>query len=171
MVTRARAQAAPRLALAAEDERTAGEVARVAGERGVPVERLELAAAIGAPVGAIAYVPAGPIDAARAAALAPLCAAAAENRRPVILLAALERARGRAADERTAALAFLRTHGAVPLDEPDAWFEAAVLMAAYGPPPEMPTTAKPSIPSASASSATSSGQSSMARFGLNSESP
>lgn len=135
MVTRARAQAAPRLALAAEDERTAGEVARVAGERGIPVERLELAAAIGAPVGAIAYVPAGPVDAARAAALAPLCAAAAENRRPVILLASLERARGRGADERTAALAYLRTHGAVPLDDPDAWFEAAVMMAAYGPPP------------------------------------
>jgi hypothetical protein len=130
-----RAQAAARVALAADDERTAGEVARVATERGVPVERLGLEAAIGAPVGAIAYAPAAPPDAARAAALAPLVAAAADNRRPVVLLATFERARGRAAEERAAALAFLRAHGALVLDDPDAWFEAAVLMAAHGAPP------------------------------------
>ena len=135
MVTRARAQVAPRLALAADDERTAAEVARVAAERGLPVDRLGLEAAVGAPVGAIAFVPGTAIDPARAAALAPLCAAAAENRRPVILLAGVERGRGRAADERTAALAHLRAHGAIPLDDPDAWFESCVLMAAYGPPP------------------------------------
>lgn len=130
-----RAETAPRVAIAADDDRTAGEVARVATERGVPVERLGLEAAVVAPVGAIAYAPAAPPDAARAAKLARLCAAAAENRRPIVLLTAFERTRGRAAEERSAAIAFLRAHGAIPLEDPDAWFEAAVLMAAHGAPP------------------------------------
>jgi ATP-grasp domain len=134
VVTRARAQVAPRLALAADDERTATEVAQVAGERGVPVERLGLEAAIGAPVGAIAFAPAAPLDAARAAALAPLVAAAAESRRPVVLLTGHERVRGRAAEERAIAIAHLRAHGAIPIDDPDAWFETAVFMAVHGPP-------------------------------------
>jgi hypothetical protein len=51
------------------------------------------------------------------------------------MLCAFERARGRAAEERAAALAYLRAHGAIPMDDPDAWFEAAVLMAAHGAPP------------------------------------
>jgi hypothetical protein len=134
VVTRARAQTAPRVALAADDDRTAAEVARVAAERGVPVERLSIEAAIGAPVGAIAYAPAAAPDAGGAAALARLTAAAAENRRPVVLLAAFARARGRAAEERAVVLAYLRAHGAVPVDDPDAWFETAVLLAAYGAP-------------------------------------
>src|SRR5262249_41994693 len=58
-----------------------------------------------------------------------------ENRRPVVLLAAFERARGKAAEERAAALAYLRAHGAIPVDDPDAWFETAILMAAHGAPP------------------------------------
>ncbi len=135
MVTRAREATAPRLALAADDERTAGEVAAVAGARGFRVEPLDLEAAIDAPVGAIAYVPAVPPDVATAARLAPLCQRAAENRRPIILLAAFERARGRAAEERATSLAWLRSHGAIVLGDPDVWFETAVLIAAYGPPP------------------------------------
>ncbi len=137
MVTRARAQVAARVALAADDERTATEVARLAAERGVPFERLSLESAIGAPVGAIAYAPADPPDAARAAHLARLAAAAAENRRPIVLLAPHARGRGKAAkihDEQIAALAFLRAHGVVPVDDPDAWFETAVLLAVHGAP-------------------------------------
>jgi len=135
MVTRARAQAAPRVALAADDERTAVEVARVAGERGVPVERLALESAVAAPVGAIAYAPEAAPDAARAATLARLAAAAAENRRPIVMLCAFGRPRpGRAAEERAIVFAHLRAHGAVLCDDPDAWFETAVLLAAYGAP-------------------------------------
>ena len=64
-----------------------------------PVRRIfEIAAAVEAPVGAIAYAPATPPDAATAARLAPLCQLAAENRRPVVMLAAFERPRGRAAE-------------------------------------------------------------------------
>jgi hypothetical protein len=122
------------VALAAEDERTGLEVARVAEQRGVPVQRLSLEAAVDAPVGAIAYAPAEPPDPARAAQLARICAAAAENRRPVVLCAAFEPARGRAAEERAAAFAFLAAHGALVLADPDAWFETAVLVAGFGPP-------------------------------------
>lgn len=132
---RTREAAAPRMALAADDGRTAAEVERVAAARGFRVEPLGLEAAVAAPVGAIAWAPAQPPDPATAARLAPLCQAAAENRRPVVLLAAFERVRGRAADERAAALAWLRTHGAVVVEDPDVWFEAAVLAAAYGAPP------------------------------------
>lgn len=134
MVTRARAQVAARVALAADDERTATEVARLAAERGVPFERLSLESAVAAPVGAIAYAPAALPDAARAADLARLCAAAAENRRPIVLFAPASRGRGRAHEEQVAALAYLRAYGVVPVEDPDAWFETCVLLAAYGAP-------------------------------------
>jgi ATP-grasp domain-containing protein len=134
MTLRAVAAPAPRVALATDDDRTAVEVARVAAERGVPVERLGLEAAVAAPVGAIAYAPATAPDAARAAELARLCAAAAENHRPIVILAAFERARGRALEERVAALAYLRAHGAILAEDPDVWFEASVLMAVWGAP-------------------------------------
>ena len=134
MVTRARAQVAPRVALAAHDERTGAEIARVAEQRGVPVQRSSIEAALDAPVGAIAYVPSVPPDPAQAAALARLCAIAAENRRPIVLCAAFEPVKGRAAEERAAAFAYLTSHGAIVLAEPDAWFETAILVAGYGPP-------------------------------------
>jgi hypothetical protein len=127
--------AAPRLALAADDERTASEVAAIAGARGVRVEPLALEAALDAPVGAIAYAPATPPDAASAARIAELARRAAENRRPIVVLAVFERARGRAAEDRAAALAWLRCHGALVCVEPDVWLETALLLAAYGPPP------------------------------------
>lgn len=135
MAFRARAQTAPRVALAADDERTASEAARVAEARGVPFERLRLEAAIEAPVGAIAYAPAAPPDGVRAVALAPLCQIAAENRKPVVMLCAFDRARGKTAEERAASLAYLRAHGAILVEDPDVWFEAATLMAAFGAPP------------------------------------
>src|SRR5262249_46510759 len=134
VVTRARVAPLPRMALAAEDERTGAETARVAAARGLPVERLGLEAAIDAPVGAILYAPAAPPAAAAAARLAPLAQAAAERRRPLVLLAAFERARGRLGDERAAALAFLAAHGAIPVDDPGAWFETAVPAPAPGVP-------------------------------------
>jgi ATP-grasp domain len=134
VVTRARAQVAPRVALAVEDERTGAEVARVAEQRGIPVQRISVEAALDAPVGAIAYVPAVPPEPAQAAALARLCVVAAENRRPIVFCAAFEPVKGRAAEERAAAFAYLAAHGAIVVPEPDAWFETAVLVAGYGPP-------------------------------------
>lgn len=135
MVTRAREAAAPRVALAADDPRTGAEVERVAAARGFVALKLGLEAAVDAPVGAIAYAPAEPPTTEVAARLAPLVQRAAENRRPVVLLAAFERARGRTAEERAAALAYLRAHGAIVLDDPDVWFEASVFAASYGPAP------------------------------------
>jgi hypothetical protein len=127
--------AAPRLALAADDERTASDVAAVCGARGVRVEPLPLEEALAAPVGAVAYAPAQPPDLAAAARLGQLAQQACEARRPLVMLAAFERARGRAGEERAAALAWLRAHGALVLADPDVWLETAVLIAAYGPPP------------------------------------
>ncbi|MSP17736.1 MAG: hypothetical protein EXR73_14220 [Myxococcales bacterium] len=132
MLTRAREATAPRVALACDDERTAREVARVAGVRGFRFEELGLEAAIDAPVGSVAYAPAEPPSPETALRLAPLCQRAAENRRPVVLLAAVGRTRGRAAEEQIAAAAILRTHGAVVLECPDAWFETAVFLAVHG---------------------------------------
>ncbi|MBI4511548.1 MAG: acetate--CoA ligase family protein [Deltaproteobacteria bacterium] len=133
-MTRAREVAAPKVALATEDERTAAEVVRVAAMRGYPVERLGLEAAIHAPVGVIVHAPGKPITPEVALRLAPLCQSAAENRRPVILCATMERVRGKQAEERAAALSYLRAHGAIPCDDPDAWFEAAALVAGFGVP-------------------------------------
>jgi hypothetical protein len=134
MASRVNAAPAPRVALACDDERTAAEVDRIARVRGFPVERIGLEAAITAPVGAIAWAPAEPPDPASAARLAPIVRAAAENRRPAVLLCRIPRGRGRQAEERAAALAFLRAHGAMLADDPDVWFETCALVAGFGAP-------------------------------------
>jgi hypothetical protein len=134
MASRINAAPAPRVALACDDERTAAEVDRIARVRGFPVDRIGLEAAITAPVGAIAWAPAEPPDLATAARLAPLVRAAAENRRPAVLLTTWARPRGRQAEERAAALSFLRTHGAMLADDPDTWFETCALVAGFGAP-------------------------------------
>src|SRR5262245_49826242 len=119
MASRLNAAPAPRVALACDDERTAASVLCIAQVRGFPVERLGLEAAITAPVGAIAWAPAEPPDLATAARVAPIVRAAAENRRPAVLLCAPRRARGRQAEERAAALSYLRAHGAMLAEDPD----------------------------------------------------
>ena len=134
MVTRARDLPAPRAALATDDERTALDVGTVARLRGLALDRLSLDEAVDAAVGAVALAPAAAIDLAEAARLGPLCARAAERRRPIVLLASQGRGKPGKVDDRTAALAYLRAHGAVVTDDPDAWFEALVLVAAFGAP-------------------------------------
>ncbi|HWN66205.1 MAG TPA: acetate--CoA ligase family protein [Haliangium sp.] len=84
--------------------------------------------------GPIAFAPDEPPDADTAARLAPLCVRAAEAERPVVLLAAFQRERGRAAWQRAAALAYLRAHGAIVCGDPDVWLETVALLAAYGVP-------------------------------------
>jgi hypothetical protein len=135
VVTRARAEAAPRVALAAEHERAAQELALTLSARGIPVDRWELAAAVEAPVGVIAYVPREPPTPPLAAKLAPLCAQAAQQGRPVVILCAFERARGKTATDRAAALSYLRTYGAVVTEDPDVWIETCALLGIYGAPP------------------------------------
>jgi len=69
---------------------------------------------------------------ALAVELAAVCARAADAGRPVCLLAPLPRGGGRAAIERAAALAYLRSHGAAVGHDVDAWLEAVVLLVRLG---------------------------------------
>jgi hypothetical protein len=66
--------------------------------------------------------------------LAAACARAAEAGRPVCLLAPPPRGSGRAGIERTAALAYLRAHGAALGHDVDAWLEAVVALVRFGMP-------------------------------------
>src|SRR5689334_5392542 len=64
--------------------------------------------------------------------LAAVCARAAAAGRPVCLLAPPPHGTGRPAVERSAALAYLRTHGAAITHDVDAWLEAVVLLVRFG---------------------------------------
>lgn len=66
--------------------------------------------------------------------LAQTCERAAHNGRPVCLLAPPPRGSGRAAIERAAGLALLRTHGAAVSHDVDAWLEAVVALVRFGMP-------------------------------------
>ncbi len=131
MPTRA-AGRAPAIALAGLDAVAADEAVRCLRSRGLTEARTcaaaELATAIGDGAVAAAWIEA---DAATAAALAPVARAAATAGRPLVLLARPTRARGH---EPTAALAYLRAHGAALCVEPDAWLEAVCLVARHGVP-------------------------------------
>jgi ATP-grasp domain-containing protein len=69
---------------------------------------------------------------ALAVELAAVCARAAAAGRPVCLLAPPPHGAGRPAVERTAALAYLRAHGAAITHDVDAWLEAVVLLVRFG---------------------------------------
>ncbi|HEU4730795.1 MAG TPA: acetate--CoA ligase family protein, partial [Kofleriaceae bacterium] len=69
---------------------------------------------------------------ALAVELAAVCARAAAAGRPVCLLAPLPHGTGRAAIERAAALAYLRSFGAAVGHDVDAWLEAVVLLVRFG---------------------------------------
>ncbi|MGE0871771.1 MAG: acetate--CoA ligase family protein [Kofleriaceae bacterium] len=64
--------------------------------------------------------------------LATTCARAAARGRPVCVLAPIPRGTGRAAIERAAAIAYLRSHGAALSHDVDAWLEAIVLLVRFG---------------------------------------
>ena len=66
--------------------------------------------------------------------LAHACARAAAAGRPVCLLVPPPRGHGRAAIERAAALAYLRSHGAALGHDVDAWLEAVVALVRFGMP-------------------------------------
>lgn len=69
---------------------------------------------------------------ALAVELAAVCARAAAAGRPVCLLAPPPHGTGRPAIERSAALAYLRAHGAAITHDVDAWLEAVVLLVRFG---------------------------------------
>lgn len=132
----------PRVALAVDDAAFASDAARAIVARGLhvdsmPLDRVDRALAdpgrsTWTGDGPVAFAPDEPPDPETAARLAPLCRRAAEMERPVVLLAAFGRERGRAAAQRAAALAYLRAHGAIVCSDPDVWLETVALLAAYG---------------------------------------
>jgi hypothetical protein len=71
---------------------------------------------------------------ALAVELPAICARAAAGGRPVCLLAPPPHGTGRAATERAAALAYLRSFGATVGHDVDAWLEAVVLLVRSGMP-------------------------------------
>jgi hypothetical protein len=132
------AVSAPRVTIAVEDATCAGDMARVLVERGLIVDPMPLSQAMDMPdsgADALAYAPHQPPTPALAARLARLCRERAEAERPVILLCAFPRATGKAALHRAAALAYLRSFGAVVCTDPDEWIETICLVAGHGLPP------------------------------------
>ncbi len=71
---------------------------------------------------------------AAAVELGAACARAAEAGRPVCVLAPAARGMERAGIEKSAALAYLRAHGAAVAHDVDAWLEAIVLLVRHGVP-------------------------------------
>ena len=139
------------VALAIEDAATAGDVSQILAARGIATESLTIDevgerlpvraggqsdARVGEPsesgLRVIAYAPEQPPSPERVAELAPLCRAAATAGTPVVALCSFSRARGRAAEDRAAALAYLRCSGALICEDPDVWLEAICLLSGHG---------------------------------------
>ena len=127
----------PRVALAVEDAAWPGadDLAHILARRGAACQRVPIGQALEVPAQVVALAPREAIGPAEAAALAPLAARAARAARPLVLLTAFPRALGTRADAQAAALAYLRSHGAVLCPDPDSWLETLVLLAGFGLPP------------------------------------
>jgi len=74
-----------------------------------------------------------PLSLELAAELAPLCSRAAARERPLVMLVSLSSSDHERQDH-AAARAYLRSHGAILHDDPDAWIENLVLLAGVGVP-------------------------------------
>lgn len=134
------------VALAIDQPGTARELQAALEARGLrPAGAAGVPEAVATPCSAIAFAPNRPIDAATAASLAPLCARAAQDGKPVVALSAFEAPGPRAATERAAALAYLAAHGAVVCLDPNVWLEAIVLASSFGLPagPHLAVVAPP----------------------------
>jgi hypothetical protein len=123
------------VALAVDDAGWASQVERILAQRGVLARRIRVAEALSAAAQVIALAPREPIGPVEAAELAPLAVEAANAGRPLCVLTAFPRALGARADAQAAALAYLRSHGAVLCPDPDSWLETLILLAAFGLPP------------------------------------
>ncbi len=124
-----------RVALALEEVGWADDAERILTRRGAICQRVALEDAVEAPAGVIGLALREPPAPALAAHLAPLCARVARAGRPLVLLACYPRAVGARGDVQAAALATLRSHGAILCPDPDAWLEALILVAGFGLPP------------------------------------
>jgi ATP-grasp domain-containing protein len=82
----------------------------------------------------IAWALAEPPSPALAIELATVCERAAAAGRPVCLFAPTTAGSGHTAIERTAALAYLRAHGAALAHDVDAWLESVVMLVRFGMP-------------------------------------
>ncbi|MCG8421146.1 MAG: acetate--CoA ligase family protein [Proteobacteria bacterium] len=125
-----------RVALAIDDATAASDVARVLAARGIASEPVSIENVWENPSRptrhVIAYAPEDPPDPELAARIAPFCRATAAAGSPVLALCSYARGSGRAADERAAALAYLRCSGMVICDDPDVWIESICLTAGHG---------------------------------------
>lgn len=135
MMPKLRAAPATRVAVAVDDDGFARDVTRVLAGRGVGAEGMDPDAASARGGHVIAHAPARALTIDEIASLAELCADAAEDGRPVVSLIPPPPAGHRRAAEHAAGLAVLRAHGAVLCADPDAWFEALVLLSCFGAPP------------------------------------
>lgn len=136
MAPQLRHATAARVALAASAEHAAsacaGDAARALGERGLPVEAVELDAAPEISARVIAFAPEAPPTPRLAARVARVCERAALAGRPVVMLAAHPQARAEQELETVCALAYLRAHGAIVCTDPDTWLESVALIAGFG---------------------------------------
>ncbi len=99
------------------------------GIRSTVAGSLKEAVATGA--GPVAFAPAEVPDADEAAALASACEQAARAGDPVVMLTAFAPVEGKDAAGHAAALAYLRSHGAILCADPDVWLETLALLSAY----------------------------------------
>lgn len=124
--------ARPRVALCPLGGSAPAAITELLAARGVASQIATLADARSAEVGAIAAVARSPLSPEQSAELLPLCRAAAEADRPVILLAPPPVFRDQLEAARIAA--HLEAAGAVVWADPDSWLETVVLIAAFGVP-------------------------------------
>jgi hypothetical protein len=124
-----------RVALAVDEVPWADDAARILTRRGANCQRVTIDEAAEAPAGVVGLALREAPSPAQTSQLAPICARAARAGRPLVLLACFPRAIGARGDAQAAALALLRTHGAILCPDPDAWLETLILVAGFGLPP------------------------------------
>jgi len=134
VVTRTRQITGPCVSIAAHTGGPAAELSRALEARGIrTVVTASLRDAVASATGAIAFAPDATPTPDVAAELAGVCARAAHDARPVAMLAAFPPDEDHdTAVARTAALAYLRAHGAIVCADPNTWLEILALVASYG---------------------------------------
>jgi len=90
-----------------------------------------LSEAVASGCGPVAFSPARAPTADEASAYAAVCEQAARAGDPVVMLAVFAAVDGSEANDRAAALAYLRSHGAILCADPDVWLECLALLSAY----------------------------------------
>ncbi len=132
MVPQPRQAAAARVALAVDGMSAgyANAVATVLAARGLVTEPTTLEQAPDHAV--IGLAPDKVPTPAETAAMAPLCERAATAGSPVVVLALWPLGSDQGARKQAAAIAYLRTFGAIITTDPDVWVETIALIAAYG---------------------------------------